>query len=104
MRIHVVYEITCELCKATYIGSTVRVLYERAKEHLASAKNKTKASAMGKHCKTCHKKSKPKMRFWIVCTTERDELRLRIEEAQVIRTMKPAINWHGEETGIDFLA
>ena len=43
------------------------------------------------------------MRFRIVCTTERDELRLRIEEAQVIRTMKPAINRRGEETGIDFL-
>ena len=44
------------------------------------------------------------MRFRIVCTTERDELRLSIEEAQVIRTMKPAINRRGEETGIDFLA
>ena len=44
------------------------------------------------------------MRFRIVCTTERDELRLRIEEAQVIRTMKPAINRRGEETGIGFLA
>ena len=44
------------------------------------------------------------MRFRIVCTTESDELRLRIEEAQVIRAMKPAINRRGEETGIDFLA
>ena len=82
----------------------MRALHERAKEHLASAKNKTTASAMGVHYKTCHKKSKPKMRFRIVCTTERDELRLRIEEAQVIRTMKPAINRRGEETGIDFFA
>ena len=61
---------------------------------------------MGVHYKNAHKnlKSSPKMRFRIVCTTERDELRLRIEEAQVIRTMKPAINRRGEETGIDFLA
>ena len=43
------------------------------------------------------------MRFRIVCTTERDELRLRLKEAQVIRTMKPAINRRREETGIDFL-
>ena len=104
MRTHVVYEITCELYKATYIGSTVHALHERAKEHLTSAKKKTKASAMGVHYKTYHKKSKPNMRFRIVCTTERDELQLRIEEAQVIRTMKPAINRRGEETGIDFLA
>ena len=52
MRTHVVYEITCELCKATYIWSTVRALHERAKEHLALAKNKTKASAMGVYHKT----------------------------------------------------
>ena len=44
------------------------------------------------------------MRFRIVCTTERNELRLRIEEAQVIPMMKPAINRRGEETGIYFLA
>ena len=104
MRTRVVSEITCEICKAAYIESTVRALHERAKEHLASAKKKTKTSAMGVHYKTCHKKSKPKMSFRIVCTTERDELRLRIEEAQVIHTMKPAINRRGEETAIDFLA
>ena len=44
------------------------------------------------------------MRFRIVCTTEREEVRLRIEEAQVIRTMKPAISRRGEETGIHFRA
>ena len=32
------------------------------------------------------------------------KIRLRIEEAQIIRMMKPAINRRGEETGIDFLA
>ena len=47
-----------------------------------------------------------KMPFRIVCTTEleRDELRLRIGEAQVIRAMKPVIYRRLEETGIDFLA
>ena len=83
MRTYVVYQITCELCKGTYIGSTVRALHERAKEHLASAKNKTKASAMGCTIRPDTRNPSQKMHFKIVCTTERDELQLRIEEAQV---------------------
>ena len=43
------------------------------------------------------------MRFGIVCTTEREDVRLRIDEAQVIRKKKPAITRRVEETGIDFL-
>ena len=43
---------TCEICKAIFLGSTVHVLHERAKEHLASAKNQTKASAIGYSLKT----------------------------------------------------
>ena len=39
-----------------------------------------------------------------MCAPQRDELRLRIEETQLIRTMKPAIDQRGEGTGIDFLA
>ena len=45
----------------------------------------------------------PKLRFRIVCATEKDELRLRIEEALAIRSRKPTLNRRGEETGIDFL-
>ena len=45
-RTHVVYEITCELCRECYVGSTVRALHDRAREHIASTKNQTKASAM----------------------------------------------------------
>ena len=67
------------------------------------AKNRTKASAMSVHHKNFKKKFKPKLHFRIVCTTERDELHLRIQEAQVVRTMKPANNRRGKETGINFL-
>ena len=104
-RTHVVYEITCELCGECYVGSTVRALHDRAREHIASAKNQTKASAMGVHYKNAYKnlKSNPKLRFRIVCATEKNELRWRIEEALAIRTRKPTLNRRGEETGIDFL-
>ena len=41
---------------------------------------------MGVHYKNAHKnlKSSPKLRFRIVCAMEKDELRLRIEEALAI--------------------
>ena len=39
----------------------------------------------------------------ILNRTEKDELRLRIEEALAIRSRKPTLNRRGEETGIDFL-
>ena len=45
---HVVYQITCELCEACYIESTVRTLH-LATERIAFAKNQMKASAMGVH-------------------------------------------------------
>ena len=57
-RTHVVYEITCELCGECYVGSTVRALHDRAREHIASAKNQTNASAMGVHYKNAHKNLK----------------------------------------------
>ena len=100
-----VYEITCELCGECFVGPTARDLNDRAREHIASAKTQTKASAMGVHYKNAHKnlKSSPKLCFRIVCATEKDELRLRIEEELAIRSRKPTLNRRGEETGIDFL-
>ena len=35
---YVIYEVTCKICKATYIGSTIRPLHDRAKEHVAAAR------------------------------------------------------------------
>ena len=56
---------------------------------------------MGVHSKKTHKKSSPKLLFQTLCTPEKDELRLRIEEALAIRSRKPALNRRGEETGVD---
>ena len=104
-RTHAVYEIMFELCGERYVGSTVRALHDRAREHIASAKKQTTASAMGVHYKSAHKnlKASPKLRFRTICTTQKDELRLRIEEALAIRSRKPTLNRCCEETGIDFL-
>ena len=38
MTSYIVYEVTCCVCKESYIGSTSRPLHTRAKEHIAAAK------------------------------------------------------------------
>ena len=97
-------EITCDVCKDTYIGSTTRPLHDRAKEHIAAAKNKNHTSAVGEHYCKRHPTTEPRLLFRIFRRTKRDELRLRIEEAIAIHEAAPTINRHREETGIDFLA
>ena len=96
-----VYEVTCEICQATYIGSTIRPLHDRVKEHVAATKKRSRTSAVGEHYERHHRTGDPKLRFRIVYTTGKDELRLRIVEAITIRDKKPTMNRRGEETGID---
>ena len=100
---YVIYEVTCEICKATYIGSTIRPLHDRAKEHVAAARKHSRASAVGEHYEKCHSEEEPQLQFRIVRATAKDELRLRIEEAMAIRTANPTMNRRGKDTGLDFL-
>ena len=100
----VIYEITCDVCKDTYIGSTTRPLRDRAKEHIAAAKNKNHKSAVGEHYCRKHPTTELRLLFRIVRRKERDKLRLPIDEAIAIREAAPPMNSRREETGIDFLA
>ena len=86
-----------------YIGSTIRPLHDRAKEHVAAAKKRSQTSAVGKHYKRPHRTGNQKLRFRILYATRKDELRLRIVEAIIITDKKPTMNRCGEENGIDFL-
>ena len=87
-----------------YIGSTTWDLHERAKEHIAAARNNSQTSAIGEHYDMNHPTSEPWLQIGIIRRTEKDELRLRIEEAMAIRDASPSLNRRKEETGIDFLA
>ena len=51
---NVVYKITCNICKQSYVGETGRRKRTRCWEHYQSAKNRTKASAMGQHFRLHH--------------------------------------------------
>ena len=85
------------------IGSTTRTLHQRAKEHIAAARKYDKTSVVGYHYMTQHGTDQPKLEFRIARRTEEDELRLRIEEAIIIKKLAPALNRRAEDTGVDFL-
>ena len=103
---HVVYEVTCLICMATYLGSTARALHTRAREHLYNIKRKkADKSALAEHYINQHHTAteSPKIKFKVLCST-RDGLRLRIKETYWIRRLQPAKNRKEEDMGTGFLA
>ena len=50
----VIYNITCKLCQATYVGETSRNAYSRGKEHLNDFENNRDSSVMLRHCQLHH--------------------------------------------------
>ncbi len=81
----VVYRITCNKCKEIYIGSTIRKLHDRIKEHL-----NTNKSSVYKHLTAC-KSSYQNIQVKII-TRDNDNVNLRLKEAFHIRKEKPKIN------------
>ena len=70
----VVYRITCNKCKEIYIGSTIRKLHDRIKEHL-----NTNKSSVYKHLTAC-KSSYQNIQVKII-TRDKDNVNLRLKEA-----------------------
>ena len=82
---------------------TVCQLHARALEHLRAANQRQEHTAFGDHYKTGHmEKDKPKLSFKII-SQNHDDLRLHIEEALAIKTLKPELNKRQEEMGTGFL-
>ena len=101
---NVVYAATCSICQDMYIGMTTRLLHERAREHLAAARNHSASSAFGEHYRDTHPKMKPEIMFSIITRTHgSNSLYLHIEEAMAIQKLKPALNRRLENTGTGFL-
>ena len=82
-----VYEIECIKCQSKYIGSTIRFLHERAKEHINNAK-----SSVSRHLEMCNNKT---INIKIIIK-EQDPVNLRLLEAQYIKTRRPSINSRDE--------
>jgi len=88
MRKNVVYEIQCNECNAVYIGSTIRALHYRVKEHLNQSQ-----SPVYQHIRTCSTNISTR-----ILTTDTDPKNLRIKEGLLIVDKKPTLNRREEES------
>ena len=77
-----VYECVCEGCGENYIGSTIRPLHIRVREHLSDEN-----SSVFKHRQQC--KANFQFRVELV---ENDVINLRLKEALLIKKNQPPIN------------
>jgi hypothetical protein len=100
-RHHVVYEVSCNTCRSSYIGSTVRTLHIRLAEHLRDMN-----SSIHKHLQNCIDENQEgihtKLRVKILAT-ENDIINLRIKEAILIKQRHPQMNSREEMREIQLL-
>ena len=83
---------------------TTRRLQERAREHVAAAKQRSKASAIGEHYWREHTAANGDIALsFEIVRHERNNLRLHIEEALAILKYKPELNRRQEDLGTGFL-
>ena len=98
----VIYQASCRLCGADYVGMTTRHLHDRMREHIYAAKQKLSSAAFGDHYKMDHPNKTPEITFKILKRCQ-DELRLHIEEAMCIQALRPSLNRREEDMGTGFL-
>ena len=83
---------------------TARRLPERAREHVAAAKQRSKISALGEHYWREHTAANGDIAIsFEIVRHERNNLRLHIEEALAILKYKRELNRRQEDLGTGFL-
>ena len=93
-----IYKILCTICNEFYIGSTIRHLHDRIKEHFNSSN-----SSVYKHIITCHNKPNSSKTIISIIARESDPVNLRLNEAFYIRKLQPTINSRAELTELNEL-
>ncbi len=92
---HVVYQLQCSSCYQTYIGSTIRPLHLRVKEHCTR-----RESSVYQHLRQCTSGNISTK----VLTKDSDKTNLRIKEAIYIRNLCPLLNSREERDELrDFI-
>ena len=100
---YVVYEGVYELFNSSYVGSTWRHVHTRCQEHLRATMKHDLTSVFGQHYHQQHPQHSPNITFNILQHTAREELLLRISEADWIRRLQPRINRNMEYMGTGLL-
>ena len=85
---NVVYKVTCLRCQNFYIGSTIRTLHVRIKEHMTR-----ESSSIFKHLQQCDTRNISTE----IISYERDNANIRLMEAQMIQKHAPHINSKDEK-------
>ena len=86
----VVYQLKCQHCNNIYIGSTIRDLHIRIKEHYT-----TRTSSVFQHKQTCNSNFTTS-----VVNRDSDPANLRLKEGLMIRKLSPSINSRAESEEI----
>ena len=75
--------------------------YDRAREHVTSAKQHSASSVFGEHYLAEHPKDSPNIGFRILAG-HHDNLRLHIEKAMAIKQLKPELSRRQEQLRTGF--
>jgi hypothetical protein len=100
LRTGVVYKITCQYCHKHYIGSTIRVLHDRLREHTRDDK-----SAVYRHIQECHHGIRIEQNIGLtvrIIGQDKDNINLRFKESILIQQQRPQLNGREEliESGL----
>jgi len=98
---HVVYQVTCNTCHLSYIGSTIRLLHTRLGEHL-----RDNNSSIFKHIQNCVDETIDGLNGKLnvkILAFENDAVNLRIKEAFLIRQRFPRLNSREEMRTMELL-
>ena len=93
-----VYEVTCLPCGRRYVGSTVRPIHERIREHTTSGRG----SCIHEHLTACGG-GMARVSVKIVAR-EKDAINTRIREAIIIKKNSPDLNTQEDSELVDLVA
>ena len=96
-RRNVVYKVECQTCHQSYIGSTIRPLHIRIREHLEQSK-----SSVYKHLTSCQHHSPSRISTSILAH-HREPINLRFMESILIKQHQPEINSKTDFHSLDSL-
>ena len=94
-RHHVVYQLNCNVCHQIYIGSTIRSLHTRVREHFTH-----NTSSVYKHLSSCQHNQPHFMMSTTIIGHHKDDINLRFLEHILIKQHSPTLN---SQTDFNFL-